>query len=142
MKKVYLAGAINKMSDADCKDWREEAIKKLALLGFGALNPMDRDYRGKEKTAYKEIVELDKLDIDNSAYIIVNYLKPSVGTSMEVLYAWEQGKPVVIFTTSDNVSPWLVYHSTKIVKTLFEAIVEIDKIDKGGKSALCEMCRL
>jgi len=131
VKKVYLAGAINKMSDADCKDWRLEAIKKLSSLGFGALNPMDRDYRGQEKTAYKEIVELDKKDICHSAYVLVNYLKPSVGTSMEILYAWEEDIPVVLFTSAENISPWLLYHSTKIVKTLDEAIEEIAKLDKN-----------
>src|SRR5258707_4663776 len=35
-----------------------------------------------------EIVENDKADIDKSDVLLVNYVKPSVGTSMEILWAW------------------------------------------------------
>jgi len=128
IKLVYLAGAINKMSDKDCVDWRREATLKLQQIDFDTLDPMRRDYRGKEDSAYREIVEKDKDDIDLADVVLVNYLKPSVGTSMEILYAWKQKKPIILFTTEKHVSPWLTFHCSKIVKTLDVAIKEIQRL--------------
>ena len=87
---------------------------------------MRRDYRGRESSyeSAHEIITLDKMDIDNSDFLIVNYDKPSVGTSMEVLYAWERGKPVVLISQVEfnNIPPWMIYHSTKIVYNQVDAI--------------------
>jgi len=84
---------------------------------------MRRDYRGREAESVDEIVELDKVDIAQSDALIVNYDKPSVGTSMEVYLAFESGKGVVVVARSDaNISPWLRYHSHAIVHDFDEAI--------------------
>jgi nucleoside 2-deoxyribosyltransferase len=118
---VYLCGPINGCTDAECKDWRE-AAKEF----FGHRDPMKRDYRGKEAESYREIVELDKRDIRQSDIVLVNYVKPSVGTAMEVYYAWTLGKPVVLWCAPDAViSPWLRYHSTAIVHSFEEARAKI-----------------
>ena len=43
---------------------------------------------------------------------------------MEVLYAWQIGKPVVVVARPDAViSPWLRYHSHAIVHTYEEAVL-------------------
>lgn len=122
---VYLAGNIFDTTDTDCNDWRSEAIQLLGNGGASTLNPMDRDYRGKEDRHVKEIVELDKKDIDNCDALLTHYLKPSVGTSMEILYAWEKSIPVWVFTEESRLSPWLVYHSTNITKTMKRSVYEI-----------------
>jgi nucleoside 2-deoxyribosyltransferase len=117
--KLYLAGPIHGCSDSEANDWRD-AITKLHP---DTLNPMRRDYRGREGNFTAEIVELDKKDIDDSDGVIVWFEKPSVGTAMEILYAWERKKPVVvIYKTDAHVSPWLSYHSVAIVKTIEEAL--------------------
>jgi hypothetical protein len=59
--KVYLAGPIFQQSDATCNDWR---AKFKACELFEWLDPMARDYRGREDTAFAEIVDGDKEDID------------------------------------------------------------------------------
>jgi nucleoside 2-deoxyribosyltransferase len=126
--KVYLAGPIFGRIDSQCKDWREWFI---ANSGVECLNPMCRDYRGMENANVAQIVELDKQDIDECEVVLVMYDKPSVGTSMEVIYAWERKKPVIVINNSDQLtlSPWLVYHSKKIVKTLQEAVEAIKSIE-------------
>ena len=53
---------------------------------------------------YREIVEFDKIDIQRSDVIMVNYVKPSVGTSMEVCYAWTIGKPIITAWTGNESS--------------------------------------
>lgn len=65
--KVYLCGPINGCTDAEAKDWRE--IAKGAFPG--AIDPMVRDYRGKEAVAYREIVDLDKRDVREADVILV-----------------------------------------------------------------------
>lgn len=119
--KVYLCGPINGCTDEECKDWREAAKAVLP----DTLDPMRRDYRGKEAVAYREIVEGDKEDIDGCDALLVNYDKPSVGTSMEILYAWQKDIYVLVVARPDAViSPWLRYHANKIVNS-FEAAFEI-----------------
>ena len=82
-KIVYLSGAMMDCTDAECKDWREEAKQ---LLNCATRDPAAlRDYRGREHEAIAEVVEDDKADIDTCTFVLVNYIKPSVGTSMEIL---------------------------------------------------------
>lgn len=118
--KVYLAGPIFQMQDHECIDWRKEA--KDRLNGLEVFDPMDRDYRGSTDENYEQIVEEDKAYINKCDVLLVNHLKPSVGTSMEILYAWERKKQIVIISKSSDISPWLLYHSTKIVNSLCESI--------------------
>lgn len=127
---VYLCGPINGCTDEQAKDWREKV--KLSLPS--TLDPMRRDYRGREDQNLDKIVELDKIDIAQSDALLVNYDKPSVGTSMEILYAWERGKLVVIVAKEgERLSPWLRYHSHAIFSSFDGAITFIKEY--GG--SLC-----
>ena len=87
------------------------------------INPMIRDYRGQEDQEFRKIVEGDKADIESCHFVIVNYSKPSVGTSMEILHAWLAEIPVLLIDQSGApLSPWLRYHSSEIVQTTGQAI--------------------
>lgn len=127
MKTIYLCGPINGRTDADCKNWREEAKK---LWVGQTLDPMRRDYRGREGDCVAEIVRGDLEDIQDSDAFLTYFDKPSVGTSMEVFYAKHVlGIPVVVVSSSDGpLSPWLIYHSDHIVKTLPEAIEKLSQL--------------
>lgn len=115
MNKTYLCGPILNCNDSECIDWREEAKKNLK----DTLDPMRRDYRGIQLDHIKEIVEEDKKDIDECDSLLVKFDYPSVGTSMEILYAWERKKFIVTVVENPDivVSPWLIYHSSAVVKT-------------------------
>lgn len=116
--KVYLCGPINGCTDEECRDWREEAKKRLS----DTLDPMKRDYRGREAESYREIVDLDKRDVSLVDVVLVNKPKPSDGTAMEILLAWQLGKPVIVVCPKDSIiSPWVRYHATKIVHSFEEA---------------------
>lgn len=126
---VYLAGPINDCTDAECRDWRERMKEELPDVIF--LDPMRRDYRNLEsmETA-AEIVENDKQDVMDSDVILVYHDRPSVGTSMEILYAFENGKYILtVGCTGKPLSPWILYHSSKVVSTLEEAIEELKGIE-------------
>jgi hypothetical protein len=124
--RVYLAGPINGCSDDECKDWRRYAT---AEIGAGnVFDPMVRDYRGREGEPgiAQAIVEQDKADIFNATDVLVYFDRPSVGTSMEVLHAWQIGRRVWVANLSGKApSPWLVYHSRCISPSLPEAIAAI-----------------
>lgn len=136
MTTVYLCGPINGCSDAECKDWRAFAAETLTCRTY---DPMVRDYRGRELEPgiAKEIVEFDKQDVDACDVILVNYVKPSVGTSMEVLYAWERGKQIVVVAAADAVlSPWLIYHSHRIVHSMADACAWIESQNQPNNTKL------
>jgi nucleoside 2-deoxyribosyltransferase len=127
MKTVYLCGPINGCTDSEANDWRSESKHQLST-DFDLLDPMRRDYRGREDECVREIVELDKIDVMQSDIILVNYPQPSVGTAMEVFYAWEHGKMVVTVAPEKiTISPWMRYHSTVIFHTFEEAFSFINK---------------
>jgi nucleoside 2-deoxyribosyltransferase len=111
---VYLAGPINGATDAEANDWRTRAKTLLAASGDTFSDPMDRDYRGQEDWHTIQIVENDKADIDAADAVIAWCPKPSVGTSMEILYCYERNKPCVVVVPSGPVSPWLRYHATAV----------------------------
>ena len=117
MKIVYLCGPINGRSDADCNDWRSKA--KSLLEDLETLDPMRRDYRGRENQAVHEIISNDKQDIDDSDAVLVYFDKPSFGTAMEIYYAADQGKRVVAVNVSGKpTSPWITGHVYSVFESL------------------------
>ena len=124
--RIYLAGPIFQCEDHEAIAWREEA--KANLDGFEVIDPMERDYRGATDENHKKIVEDDKALIDSCDILLVNHLKPSVGTSMEILYAWERGKKIYLICEDGEISPWLIYHSDKIFSSLNDAIDHIKSL--------------
>jgi hypothetical protein len=129
-KVVYLCGPINGCTDDECTTWREQAKSRQGLgLMVNTLDPMRRDYRGREDDCVNEIVELDKIDVRDSTVVLAMCPKPSVGTSMEIFYAWTIGVPVFsVVPEGSPVSPWLKYHSTRVCKTLEEACTAIKEL--------------
>jgi nucleoside 2-deoxyribosyltransferase len=115
MKKVavYLAGPIFGQSDEGCNGWRE-LLKLAAPDRMYFLDPMDRDYRGQERTYWRDIVEGDKRDILNCDCVVANATKPSVGTSMEIYHSFLFRIPIVVLVEDGPVSPWLRYHASKV----------------------------
>jgi len=122
-KIVYLSGPIMDEHEGESRRWRE-AAKALLAGHFQLLDPMRRNLRDREVDSANEIVEFDLQDVRDADIVLVNYGKPSIGTSMEVFYAsHDQGKFVVAFSpfTFQNCSPWMVRFCTKILPSLEEA---------------------
>lgn len=118
-RQIYLAGPIDGVTDQEARAWRTEA---RTLLNGDVLDPMARDFRGREHECMNEIVEADKADIDKAALVLAHCWKPSVGTSMEIVYAWTLGKRVhVIVPRGAPCSPWLRYHATAVHDSLVAA---------------------
>ena len=122
-KTIYLSGPIMDEFHGAAREWRE-AAKKLLSSDFRLLDPMRRKFVDREVDSANEIVEFDLLDVRNADIILVNYNKPSIGTSMEVFYAAHNlGKFVVAFSPFEyqDCSPWMARFCTKILGSLEEA---------------------
>lgn len=120
MKTVYLSGPIMDEHEGHAREWRLQA--REALEGhFEILDPMRRNFKDREVDSANEIVEFDLQDVRDADILLVNYNKPSIGTSMEVFYAsHDLGKFVISFSpfTFQDCSPWMVRYSTKILPDL------------------------
>ena len=128
-KKVYLSGPIMDEHEGAARAWRELA-KKVLGKDFLLLDPMRRNFKDREVDSANEIVEFDLQDVRDADILLVNYNKPSIGTSMEVFYAaHDQGKFVIAFSPFpfQDMSPWMVRYCTKILPDLDAALDYIER---------------
>ena len=120
---VYLSGPIMDEHEGRAREWRQKA-KTLLCGQFSLLDPMRRNFRDREVDSANEIVEFDLQDVTRADIILVNYNRPSIGTSMEVFHASHNlRKFVVTFSplTFRDCSPWMIRYSTKILPDLEKA---------------------
>lgn len=118
--RIYLAGPVYGCSDSEAHAWRD--IVRADHLGRTneLVDPMVRDYRGVELDNVEAIVTGDKADIDRCDAVLANCWQPSYGTAMEILYAHERNKIVVV--VSDSGSPWLAAHAELVTPHLESAL--------------------
>jgi len=124
MSTTYLCGGINGLTDSEATDWRTEAKR---LLKTDTLDPMRRDYRGKEDESVDEIGAGDLEDINNSDFLLVNATRPSFGTAMEIVYATLWDKTIYAVVAPGPISPWLRYHVNGTFTNLQEACDQINR---------------
>jgi nucleoside 2-deoxyribosyltransferase len=118
--KIYLSGPIMDEYEGLAREWRKVA-KTMLGKKFLLLDPMRRNFKDREVDSANEIVDFDLQDVRDADLLLVNYSKPSIGTSMEVFYAAHTfGKFVVAFSPYpfQKCSPWMVRFCTKILPDL------------------------
>ena len=128
--RVYLGGPINGCTDEEAHGWRDELAAALIDLGYEPVDPMRRDYRGREMEPgiANEIVKGDLEDINSCSILVFNCPKPSYGTAMEIFYGcYEALKRVIIVLPDDGrePSPWLVVHSHQIVRGSVMGVLDL-----------------
>jgi nucleoside 2-deoxyribosyltransferase len=125
--RVYLCGPMAGCTDEEAGDWRKAATVHLNSFGITTLDPMDRDYRytsygDDPESVLPQLVEEDKIDIEMSDVVLVNFTKPSTGTAMEIILAWQKQKRVIVVNPNGlQLSPWVHYHSHKIYNSMHAA---------------------
>ncbi len=127
-KCIYLSGPIMDASEGAAREWREAAKARLGAK-FRLLDPMRRKFVDRQVDSANEIVEFDLQDVRDADLLLVNYSKPSIGTSMEVFYAaHDLGKFVVAYSQLEyrDCSPWMARYCTKILGSLSEAVDYIE----------------
>jgi nucleoside 2-deoxyribosyltransferase len=125
METVYLAGLINPNSPRSI-EWRNEADARLKEH-FRVLNPLrgkdlvgdtvfsDTDGMFATHLCSRPIVARDYHDVQRSDYLLVNLdpydsRRPTVGTLFELAWAWQLGKPAIVFWERMGSVPPLIEH--------------------------------
>ena len=112
---VYLAGGIAGLKGSDAIDWREEAAVYFSMFDIGVRDPMrakrilrkqasiSRDFHDYTSHGHfftsKGIMTRDFNDVKQADVLLVNLLgatTPSLGTIMELAWAFALQKPAVV----------------------------------------------
>ena len=133
--RIYLAGAASKKYEAKCRLWRETATDHLEKSGFEVINPI-KGYpinKAYSRDEMFDIVENDLISVASCDIVLaeVGTLPYQyVGTSMEILFAYQKGIPVVVWSPlKDNF--FLIYHSTIIYDNLKDSIKHCIRIKEA-----------
>lgn len=122
MRSIYLAGAITGESFGDATDWREYVRTKLSpgLVGLSPLRA--KAYLGSETvigdcydsqngvatplSTSRGIMTRDFFDCQNCDIVLANLLgteKVSIGTVMEIAWAYAFNKPLILVLEDNNI---------------------------------------
>ncbi|MCL2358395.1 MAG: nucleoside 2-deoxyribosyltransferase [Nitrososphaerota archaeon] len=126
VKQVFISGPIIGMENN--QSYRQTIKDICYSLGLEIIDPWNREkvlYRGTEECWWKtyttfDFVERDLADADRCDIMVVYLPVLSAGACMEMFYAKRRGKHVIVVTELPCVSPWIVVHSDKILKSLSE----------------------
>ena len=145
MTTVYLAGKMTGLTIQEMTKWR---IAATALLSddFHTYNPAATPL--SNRLTDREIVDSNKFQIRNSDVVLVelDHEDVSIGTIGEIVFARENGKPVIAWGSAKKVieHPWVKEHITIHFPGLIEAVDYIkrnyckrrpNKVREGG----CEL---
>ncbi len=126
---VYLAGSIEYVNNDYATSWRKIATKKLqkAYKYCKIYDPTKNlvEKRKVSSTKSQSIVEQDFADISESDILLVEMNRndvPYIGTSMEIRYAFDHHKQIIVWSEHNANSFFLKYHANIIVPTLDQAI--------------------
>lgn len=133
MKKIiFLAGPMKGIPKDIALEWRKKAIEILSD-NFDLVHAM----RGREEKEtfldYKAAIARDKDDIIHSDIILVNDTFDNasmIGTSMEIIFAHELHKIIIIFGKAHESDYWLNYHCHTRLNSLEEACDYVNKLFK------------
>jgi hypothetical protein len=66
--------------------------------------------------------------------LVVYYDRPSIGTAMEFVYAYQAKKPIIVIDARPDrfapVHPWIWYHATEIVSGIDQAINQLAELTR------------
>jgi len=123
---VYLAGPLTGRSYAECQNWRIKVESQLMPYGIACFNPLrgqdllsDEDELQSGYDHYlvteKAITCRDYWDVSRADVVLVNLLGAetvSVGSVMEIAWAYVFRKPLIVVMENDNV------HQHGMIKTV------------------------
>ncbi len=119
--KIYLAGPLPTQ-----KNWRKKLINLVNDPTIKWYDPADFENTFSDAT----IVNYDKSIIKNCNLVVANITRLSAGTSMEILFAFENHIPVLLIGDKKLLGPWHRHHSSFIVNSLEDAPSIIQKFYK------------
>ncbi len=125
-EKVFISGPIQGMERKQV--YRRKLTEMLIRYGYEPIDPWRREkflYRGPPEEWWKNVppkdfIERDLKDIEGCDILVAYLPRLSAGTCMELFYAKMKGKKTITVSGMKNLSPWIIAHSDKVVKTMRE----------------------
>ena len=124
---VYLAGPISGCDYLEATDWRDYVEDALNSSEVKCLNPMRNKEMLEEETSMsplgydhplttqRGVMTRDHNDCIHADLVFVNLLGPkrvSIGTVMELAWAWEKRIPIVCLMEKDNCHQHIMLRET------------------------------
>lgn len=143
---VYLAGPVRNDVDGGAV-WRDDVIEVYSD-GVEFVNPLDKynvpveglsvvggdsEESNSDTVGVNEIVEGDKEMLEMCDAVLVGYSNvQSIGTPMEVMWAYERDYPVGIWIRDpqmnpEDLSPWYQYHADFISPQVYDVMVVLER---------------
>lgn len=135
MKKlVFISGPIIGMEKQ--QNYRQTITAICNKLDLMVIDPWNRErvlYNGSEECWWDKVptfdfVQRDLDDADRCDIMVVYLPILSAGACMEMFYAKRNGKKIVVVSSLQCLSPWIVFHSDIIVKGFDKLEEELRKI--------------
>ena len=147
---IYLAGPVAALADGGAS-WRERVGREYGEQ-YDFQNPLAKynvpvddltivdgvsDPDDETTVGTDEIVTDDKEKILKSDAVLVGYeAVHSIGTPMEVMFAYERDMPVAVWIRDDtgimDLSPWYLHHATAVTNSIELALGHLDREVRGG----------
>lgn len=120
MPRIYLAGPIGGMSYKKSNEWRDDVLVELKECGIDCYSPLrGKEFLEKERkicnnpqhygtsplATTKGIMTRDHNDCVKADALLINFKgikKPSIGTAMEMAWAYDKHIPIVVVCEEDN----------------------------------------
>jgi nucleoside 2-deoxyribosyltransferase len=123
-RKAFISGPIQ---GVETEQSYRGVIREICIrCGYEPVDPWDREkfiYKGTEpdwwsKVPAVDFVRRDLEDIEKCDVLIAYLPQLSAGTCMELFYAKLKNKKVITVTQMENLSPWIVVHSDRILERI------------------------
>ena len=131
-RRVFISGPIQGMERR--QSYRDRIKRILLRRGYEPVDPWEREkvmysMTGEEwwrNVPPPDFIRRDLEDIDRCDILVAYLPRLSAGTCMELFYAKMRGKKTITICRIKNPSPWIVFHSDVILKSMkeLEALLE------------------
>ncbi len=134
--KVFISGPILGMEKN--QEYRKTITEICLRLNLEVIDPWLREkmlYKGDQecwwtKCTPTDFIQRDLADADRCNIMVVYLPKLSAGACMEMFYAKQKKKKIIVVSEMDCLSPWIVMHSDIIVKHLEDLECALEKMEK------------
>ena len=137
MKKAFISGPILGMETN--QGFRLTVTDILVKVGFEVIDPWKRErvlYKGDERCWWDKVptfdfIQRDLDDADRCDVMVVYLPIISAGACMEMFYAKQKGKTVIVVSEIKCLSPWIIAYSDKVVTSFDQLTSTLKEIEQS-----------
>ena len=137
MKKAFISGPILGMETN--QGYRLTVTDILIKAGFEVIDPWKREqvlYKGDERCWWDKVptfdfIQRDLDDADRCDVMVVYLPIISAGACMEMFYAKQKGKTVIVISEIKCLSPWIIAYSDKVVTSFDQLTSTLKEIEQS-----------